>query len=64
MTAAADAADLAAMATAIGKSTRMPGGLDSVIPAAGVPGNGRIAVLQDEQRSGRFLLRGWEVLVC
>ena len=49
MTAAADAADLAAMATAIGKARECWGGLDGVIHAAGVPGNGRIAVLQDEQ---------------
>jgi NAD(P)-dependent dehydrogenase (short-subunit alcohol dehydrogenase family) len=49
MTAAADAADLAAMATAIGKARERWGSLDGVIHAAGVPGNGRIAVLQDEQ---------------
>jgi phthiocerol/phenolphthiocerol synthesis type-I polyketide synthase E len=49
MTAVADAADLAAMATAIGKARECWGGLDGVIHAAGVPGNGRIAVLQDEQ---------------
>ena len=49
MTAVADAADLAAMETAIGKSRECWGGLDGVIHAAGVPGNGRLAVLQDDQ---------------
>jgi phthiocerol/phenolphthiocerol synthesis type-I polyketide synthase E len=49
MTAAADAADLAAMAMAIGKARECWGGLDGVIHAAGVPGDGSIAVLQDDQ---------------
>jgi NAD(P)-dependent dehydrogenase (short-subunit alcohol dehydrogenase family) len=49
MTVAADAADLAAMTRAIGKARECWGGLDGVIHAAGVPGNGRIAILQDEQ---------------
>ena len=48
MTAVADVADLAAMGAAIGKVRECWGGLDGVIHAAGVPGNGRIAVLQDE----------------
>jgi phthiocerol/phenolphthiocerol synthesis type-I polyketide synthase E len=49
MTAVADAADLAAMETAICTVRECWGGLDGVIHAAGVAGNGRIAVLQDEQ---------------
>lgn len=49
MTAVADAADLAAMAMAIGKARECWGDLDGVIHAAGVPGNGRLAILQDEQ---------------
>jgi acyl transferase domain-containing protein len=49
MTAAADAADLSAMAAAIGTARACWGGIDGVIHAAGVPGSGRIAVRQDEQ---------------
>ena len=49
MTAVADAADFAAMEAAIGKARECWGGLDGVIHAAGVPGNGRLAVLQDDQ---------------
>jgi phthiocerol/phenolphthiocerol synthesis type-I polyketide synthase E len=49
MTAAADAADHAAMAAAIGTSRDRWGNLDGVIHAAGVPGAGRIAVLQDNE---------------
>jgi acyl transferase domain-containing protein len=47
MTAVADAADLAAMRAAIAKAQECWGGLDGVIHAAGVPGNGTIAALQD-----------------
>ena len=47
MTAAADAADLAAMEAAIDKAREWWGEFDGVIHAAGVPGNGRLAVLQD-----------------
>ena len=49
MTAAADAADHAAMAAAIGTSRERWGNLDGVIHAAGVPGAGRIAALQDNE---------------
>nr|WP_294524335.1 type I polyketide synthase [uncultured Rhodopila sp.] len=48
MTAVADAADVSAMAAAIGTARACWGGIDGVIHAAGVPGNGRISVLQDE----------------
>src|SRR5208337_3239645 len=49
MTAVADAADFAAMEAAIDRSRQCWGGLDGVIHAAGVPGNGRLTVLQDDQ---------------
>jgi acyl transferase domain-containing protein len=49
MTAAADAADLAAMEAAIDKARECWGEFDGVIHAAGVPGNGQLAVLQDRQ---------------
>jgi phthiocerol/phenolphthiocerol synthesis type-I polyketide synthase E len=49
MTAVADAADLVAMEAAIAKFRERWGALDGVIHAAGVPGNGRLAVLQDDQ---------------
>ncbi|HEY1410860.1 MAG TPA: SDR family NAD(P)-dependent oxidoreductase, partial [Rhodopila sp.] len=66
MTEVADAADLAAMATAIGNARESWGGIDGVIHAAGVPGNGRIAVLQDEQEVRSVLapkIDGLDVLV-
>ena len=49
MTAAADAADHAAMSAAITAARIRWGALDGVIHAAGVPGNGRIAVRQEDQ---------------
>ena len=49
MTAVADAADFAAMQAAVDKSRERWGALDGVIHAAGVPGNGRLAILQDDQ---------------
>jgi acyl transferase domain-containing protein len=47
ITAAADAADPAAMAGAIGEARLRWGGIDGVIHAAGVAGSGHIAVRQD-----------------
>ena len=49
VTAVADAADLAAMEAAIAGFRERWGELDGVIHAAGVPGAGRLAVLQDDQ---------------
>ena len=49
ITAAADAADLSAMKAAVDEACSRWGGLDGVIHAAGIPGNGSLAVLQDGQ---------------
>jgi acyl transferase domain-containing protein len=49
ITAAADTADPVAMALAIEQARARWGGIDGVIHAAGVPGNGRMAVWQDDQ---------------
>lgn len=48
MVAVADAADLAGMGAAIDRARKCWGRLDGVIHAAGIPGNGSIAVLQDD----------------
>ena len=66
MTAVADAADFAAMQAAIDKCRECWGALDGVIHAAGVPGNGRLAVLQDDQETRSVLapkVDGLRVLV-
>jgi acyl transferase domain-containing protein/acyl carrier protein len=49
MTAAADAADLSAMRSAIEEARTCWGEIDGVIHSAGVPGNGRIAFLKTSQ---------------
>ena len=48
MTLAADAADQPAMTAAITAATQRWGGLDGVVHAAGNPGSGKLALLQDE----------------
>lgn len=49
VTAAADAADFAAMKEAIDEACSRWGGLDGVIHAAGIPGDRKIAVRQNDQ---------------
>ena len=55
ITAAADAADLVAMRAAIDEARSRWGGLDGVIHAAGIPGNGTITVRQDDQEARAVL---------
>jgi acyl transferase domain-containing protein len=66
LVAAADAADAAAMASAIAEASARWGKLDGVIHAAGVPGSGRIALLQDAHEVRSVLapkIDGLDVLV-
>ena len=66
ITAAADSADLVAMKAAIDEARSRWGDLDGVIHAAGIAGNGNIAVRQDDQEVRAVLspkIDGLDVLV-